>query len=84
MGNRPVHSSQTGQIKASDISRPPLGVGDSTDQTSQGNLRKLSFTNTLYQLAYSLVLLQHLNISRLVLCTLVKHVRSHDRDIPRP
>jgi hypothetical protein len=25
---------------------------DSTDQTSQANLRKLNFTNTLYQLAY--------------------------------
>jgi hypothetical protein len=64
MGNRPVYSSQLGQIKASDISRPPLGVGDSTDQTSQANLRKLNFTNTLYQLAYSqaLLLLQHLNI----------------------
>jgi hypothetical protein len=43
------------------ISRTPLGGGDSTDRTSQANLRKLNFTNTLYQLAYSLVLLQHLN-----------------------
>jgi hypothetical protein len=44
-----------------DISRTPLGGGDSTDQTSQANLRKLNFNNTLYQLAYSQVLLQHLN-----------------------
>ncbi len=29
----------------------PLGGGDSTDQTSQANLRTLNFTNTLYQLA---------------------------------
>jgi hypothetical protein len=43
------------------ISRAPLPVGDSTDRTSQANLRKLNFTNILYQLAYSLVLLQHLN-----------------------
>jgi hypothetical protein len=43
--------------QASDISRAPLGGGDSTDRTSQANLRKLSFTNTLYQLAYSQVLL---------------------------
>ncbi len=35
--------------------------GDFTDQTSQPNLRNLNFTNTLYQLAYSQVLLQHLN-----------------------
>jgi hypothetical protein len=52
MGNRPVYSSQTVQIKASDISRPPLGVGDSTNQASQANLRKLNISNTLYQLAY--------------------------------
>ncbi len=44
-----------------DISRPPLGVGDSTGQASRANLRKLKFTNTLYQLAYSQVLLQHFN-----------------------
>jgi hypothetical protein len=63
-----MYSSQTDQIKANDIShfpRPPLEVGDSklTDQTSQANLRKLNFTNTntLYQLAYSQVLLQHLD-----------------------
>jgi hypothetical protein len=42
--------------QASDISRPTLGDGDSTDRTSQANLRKLNFTNTLYQLTYSLVL----------------------------
>ncbi len=47
--------------QASDISRTPLGGGDSTDQTSQANLRKLNFTKFLYQLAYSQVLLQHLN-----------------------
>jgi hypothetical protein len=47
--------------QGSDISRTPLGGGDSTDRTSQANLRKLNFTNTLYQLAYSQVLLQHLN-----------------------
>jgi hypothetical protein len=47
--------------QASDISRPPLADGDSTDRTSQTNLRKLNFTNTLGQLAYSQVLLQHLN-----------------------
>jgi hypothetical protein len=45
------------------ISRALLGVGDSTDQTSQANLRTLNFTNTLYQLAYSQVLLQHFNIT---------------------
>jgi hypothetical protein len=39
---------------------PHSGVGDSTDRTLQANLRKLNFTNTLYQLAYSLLLLQHL------------------------
>jgi hypothetical protein len=38
-----------------------LGGGDSTDRTSQANLRKLNFTKPLYQLAYSQVLLQHLN-----------------------
>ncbi len=47
--------------QARKISRAPLGVGDSTDQTSQANLRKLNFTNTIYQLAYYQVLLQHLN-----------------------
>ncbi len=53
--------------KASDISRPPLGGGGSTDRTSQVNLRKLNFTNTLYQLAYSQsqVVLQYLNIIKL-------------------
>jgi hypothetical protein len=48
--------------QARKISRAPLGVGDPTDQTSQANLRKLNFTNTLYQIAYYQVLLQHLNI----------------------
>jgi hypothetical protein len=43
------------------ISRASIGVGDSTDRTSQADLRKLNFTNTLYQLAYYQVLLQHLN-----------------------
>jgi hypothetical protein len=47
--------------QASDISSTPLGGGDSSDRTSQTNLPKLNFTNTLYQLAYSQVLLQHLN-----------------------
>jgi hypothetical protein len=31
-----------------------LGGGDSTDQISQANLRKLKFTNTLYLLLLSL------------------------------
>jgi hypothetical protein len=44
MGNRLVCSSQLGQIKASDISRPPLGVSDSTDQTSQANVGNLIVT----------------------------------------
>ena len=35
----------------------PTRGGDSTDQTSQPNLRNLNFTNTLYQLAYYQVLL---------------------------
>ena len=61
MRNRTVYSSQLGRSNASDISRTPLGGGDSTDQTSQANLRKLNFTNTLYLLAYSQELLQHLN-----------------------
>ncbi len=47
--------------QASDMSRTPLGGGNSTDRTSQANLRKLNFTNILYQLEYSQVLLQHLN-----------------------
>ncbi len=47
--------------QASDIFRTPLGGGDSTDRTSHVNLRKLNFTITLYQLTYSLVLLQHLS-----------------------
>ncbi len=51
--------------QASDISRTPLGGGNSTDRISQANLRKPNFTNTntLYQLAYPQVLLQHLNNS---------------------
>jgi hypothetical protein len=39
----------------------PHSGGDSTDQTSQPNLRNLNFTNTLYPLAFYQVLLQHLN-----------------------
>jgi hypothetical protein len=42
--------------QTSDISRTPLGGGDSTDRPHNAYLRKLNFTNTLYQLAYSLVL----------------------------
>ncbi len=49
--------------QASDISRPSLGDGDSTDRTSQSNLRKLNFTNTLYQLAYSSVITASQQIS---------------------
>jgi hypothetical protein len=49
-------------LQARRISRAPLGVGDSNNRTSQANLRKLNFTNKLYQLAYyHQVLLQHLN-----------------------
>ncbi len=46
---------------STDIARTPLGGGDVTDQTSQTNLCEIRFTNTHYQLAYSQVLLQHLN-----------------------
>ncbi len=62
-GIRHVYSTVVNKVRspASDISRTPLGGGDSTDRPHNANLRKLNFTHTLYQLAYSLVLLQHLN-----------------------
>ena len=68
MRNRTVYSSQLGQMsdqKLAIFPAPHSGAATlhSTDQTSQANLRKLNFTNTLYQLAlaYYQVLLQQLN-----------------------
>jgi hypothetical protein len=60
--------------QASDISRTPLWGGDSTDQTSQANLRKLNFTNTFHQLAYSQVLLQHLNMMTYILYSSIMYL----------
>jgi hypothetical protein len=47
--------------QANCIPRTPHVGGDPTDRTSEDYLRKLNFTNTLCQLAYSQVLLQQLS-----------------------